>query len=169
EEAPVGVSGVRVRVREALEKERRLAVALAVRDPDLALVARTLVAGDDQVSSVEGQVRAPDDFLLGGVLEDERVLVLRLAQPVEVDLREVVLVPRGHGARLREARVVEARLVRRPDDRGELREDLARRHVADVDLLPVAAATREAVAEERAVLGGGGPGESHGTVGAERV
>ena len=58
EEAPVGIAHVRVGVGEALEEEGRLAVAIAVRDPDLALVARALVARDDQVPSVEGQVRA---------------------------------------------------------------------------------------------------------------
>jgi hypothetical protein len=174
EEPPVGVPDVRVGVGEALEQEGRLAVALAVGDPDLALVARAFVARDDQVPSVEGQVRAPDDLLLGRVLEDERVLVLGIAQPVEVDLREVVLVAGGHRSRLREARVVEAGLVRRPDDGGELRQDLVRKvlargDVADVDLLPIAPAPREAVSEQGAVLGGRRPRESDGAVGAERV
>src|SRR6185295_18038326 len=139
-----------------------------------ALVARALVAGDHQVPPVQGQVRAPEDFLLVRRLEDERVLLLRITEPVEVDLGEVVLVPGGYGARLREARVVEARLVRRPDDGGELREHLvrkvlARRHVADVDLLPVAAAAGEAVPEQRSVLGGRRAHEGDRTVGAERI
>ena len=175
EQTARGIPRIEVGVGEALEQELGLAVPAAVGHPDLRLVAGPLEAGQDQPAAVEAQARAPDHLLAVGGLEDERVLVLSLAHPVEVDLREIVLLARGHRARLREARVVEAAVLGGPGDARELgpldlvRQVLARGHVADVDLLAVGAAAGEAVAQERAVPGGRGGDQGHRPVGAQGV
>ena len=78
---------------------------LAVEDVDLGLARGAFEGGEDEEPAVARDV-VPKRHVLVRVLEDQRVLVLRVAQAVEVDLAEIVLVARGDGAGHGEALVV---------------------------------------------------------------
>ena len=146
----------RVRGREPREQRRRRTSRLVtVQQIDFALVAGPFEGRDDDPPIVVADLDAEDRFAFGGLVEDERVALLRVAEAMVVDLVEVVLVPRFHRAGLREPRVVEPGAVFHPRDRHELRPLQAvgpigaALDVADEDLLPIAAARREPVGDNR--------------------
>ena len=115
---------------------------------------------DDQPPPVVRDDPAETPLLLVLALVDQPVGGLGRAEPVVVELLEVVGVPELVGARRVVARVVEAAAVGGPGGRGELhpldvvREVLARGDVADAPLLPVAACLGDSVGEERSVARG---------------
>src|SRR5207248_105768 len=117
----------------------------------LRLVARALHRREHQPAPVRGDVRRDADLLLARLLEDDAIGRLRRSDAVEKDLWEVVLLARRHRSGLRIARVIDAAVVGGPGDPAELRPEQpiaevgARLHVANEDLLAIAAAARDGV------------------------
>ena len=75
---------------------------------DLAVVAGAALRGDDGVVAVCRHVYAARRSLSSWGLENERVGVLRFAEPVEIDAAKVLFVAVRHGPCLREAQVEES-------------------------------------------------------------
>ena len=115
------------RVEAGEQRARSWSPALARSiDVDLAVVARAALGGDHDPAAVRGHMDHRHDLLAIRRLEDQGVRRLRVAEPVEIDPAEVLLVFRRHAAGLREPQVVEAGPVARPRDARELHVAAAR-------------------------------------------
>src|SRR5207244_3846347 len=111
-------------------------------EEDLASIP-THVDADDEVLAVRRDADARDVGLVATVAEDQLVRLGIGADLVEVDLREVFLVARGHGAGIGVARVVEAFSIGEPGDRRVARV---------LDLLREISSGLDTAEEERALL-----------------
>ena len=137
------------------ERRRRCPRREAVQQRQFRSVARALEGRDHDPPVVVADFYAEDGFALGGLLEDERVALLRIAEAMVEDPVEVVLVAGRHRAGHRKPRAVEPAAVFHPADRHELRplqvvgEIDTGFDVADEDLLPIATARREPVRDGR--------------------
>ncbi len=163
----------RVGVGQQLDHAAFLADVL---DEDAVLRRGAAADVDHQVAAVLGRDPGEVPVLVIGPLVDQRVLRLRRAQPVEVQLVVVVgILVLVRRRRLVVAAVVEAAAVAAPGGARELRpaqqvgQVPAARHVPDVPVLPVGARRRDAVGEVSAVVAERDAGERDGAVLGEGV
>ena len=110
-----------------------------------------------------------------GLLENQRIGVLRVAEDVVVDRVEVMLVAGRDRSRLGKTRVVEPAAIPGPRDAGEFHPQNAVRpidtrvDVADKDLLPIASALRQPIRRKRAGIVDRQRGQRDRPVGVHRI
>ncbi len=122
------------------------------------------VDGDNQIMAVVGDVAAEQHFFIVRTLVDKFIFGLRGAEPVIVELLEIIGLAHGRAGGLVVPAVEESFVVFGPGSAGELypfkvvREIFAGVDVAHVPLVPVGAGSGNAVGHELAVVGYGGVG-----------